>query len=82
MRQNATEALVRIGAEAAPHLIEVLEDEKEHVRAYAADVLGRIAPEEATTAAISVLIEALKDEHSNVRTAAIRVLGQIGPGAK
>jgi HEAT repeat protein len=65
--------------QAVPALIQALADKD--LRQFAAQVLGRIGPEEAK-AAVPALIEDLADRNPGVRRGAAEVLGQMGAEAK
>lgn len=73
----ASGALVNIGHEAVPALIQVVEEGTVNGRQAAAGVLGAIGPE--ATDAIPVLTQALADEDSWVRLSAFYALSHIDP---
>lgn len=72
--EDATEALVEVGAPAVPRLLTALNDKDEMVRKQAAIILGRVkAPE-----AVDALIEKLKDKDWFTRLTAAAALEKIG----
>jgi HEAT repeat protein len=79
----AAKALARLGANAVPALIEVLQNKEGQAQAYAAIALQRIGPDgKAATPALVEVIKKHKDLRHNARLQAIAALGKIGPGAK
>jgi len=76
-RLMSVDALVRMGAEAVPGLIEALKDESSQFRELAVHTLGELRLE--AKAAIPTLIQTLKeDKNAIVREAAIIALEKIG----
>lgn len=73
---RAAQALVAVGVEAVPALMECLRDEQWLVRASVADVLGLIGP--GASIACHALVACLRDEHWWVRRNAAEALGRIG----
>jgi HEAT repeat protein len=75
VRYYAAEALIGIGAKAAPPLIDVLRSERESDRARATRVLWRIGP-----AAVDNLIAVVQDKNASpeTRASAAQALGMIG----
>lgn len=69
--------IARIGPPAAPYLLEVLQDPKHKIRAFAACELGRIGE----TRAVEPLISLLTDKSMPARWEAARALGRIGDKA-
>jgi len=69
VRQNAGSALVRVGAEAVPALVEALKDNDPVTRAAAAEILGQMGPPTASSA-VPALTKAMGDENEHVRKAA------------
>jgi hypothetical protein len=78
VRWDAATALLEIGPEAVPALIEALENGNESVRVRETIVmlLGDIGPEEGV---VPALIQAITDESEKVSMAAPQSLGHIGP---
>lgn len=74
--QDASLALVRIGATTAPVLSAALANSSAEVRYYAASGLGAIGP--AAAEAVPALLEALEDPDVKVRWNAAQCLGFIG----
>ena len=72
---HAAQALVAVGADAAPQLIEALQDGHWVVRASVADVLANLGFQ--AGAAIPALTERLEDEHWWVRRGAAEALGRL-----
>ena len=72
---DAAHGLAAIGASAVPALMNVLEDERENVRASAAYALGEMGPVAAE--AVDGLIALLTDESEEVRRHATSALGMI-----
>jgi HEAT repeat protein len=69
--------LLAVGPGAVDGLIAALRDQRADVRAHAARILGRLAPENARSA-VDALSEALRDDDSEVRRQAAYALGAIG----
>jgi HEAT repeat protein len=69
-------ALEQMGELAVPALVEALKDRNPTLRAAAAKLLGRIAPE--AREAVPALLEALKDKEPKVRFGAANALAEIG----
>jgi HEAT repeat protein len=76
-KEEAVDALVKIGTPAVESLIGVLRDEDWRVQEVAAFALGKIGDERA----VEPLIAALGDEYSDVREAAASALVKIGTPA-
>jgi len=74
IRKRAVDALVEIGKPAVEPLLQVLRDESDYAKCYAALALSRIRD----SRAVGPLIQALKDKKVVVRTAAAEALGEIG----
>lgn len=74
LRSSSAEALVRLGAAAAPELANKLDSDDEDLRKFVVEVLGHIGGPVARDA----LVAALRDSDSNVRTSAVDALGRIG----
>lgn len=72
-------ALAAIGEPAVEGLRDLLDEEKENIRAEAAMALGRIGP--ASEPAIPALINLLGEESDRIRQEAAIALGSIGPAA-
>jgi len=88
VRQNATSALVILGDDAVPGLVEDLKEKDPVIRAAAAETLGKIGSQKALStrkAALLALIKAMGDENERVRKAAtqayeiIKTRGQADP---
>src|SRR5262245_56751688 len=79
-RQEAVQALRRLGPTAVPELIGALKDEEWQARTGAAVALGLIGPE--AKAAVPALIEALLEEDKYLRGQAATALGRLGPEAR
>jgi len=79
-RDDAADALARIGRPAVPYLLPWLDDPDPSVRARTARVLGRMGPEAAD--AVDRLTAALVDSDPAVAQAAAYALGQIGADAE
>jgi HEAT repeat protein len=81
-RLNAAWALWNVAEDATvvPHLIELLEDPDDQIRAGAAGALAQIGPP--AKAAVPALTIALHDQQADVRAAAAAALGLIGKPAK
>lgn len=75
IQSAASGALVQIGAGAVPILTNGLNDERPHVREWAADLLGAIGTN--ARDAVPALVEALADPDEYVRLAARRALDEI-----
>ncbi len=75
-RQDAVQALARIGSAAVRPLISALGDDLPAVRLHAAQALGLIAD----TRAVTPLIAALKDPQPGVRVQAVAALGRMRDG--
>lgn len=73
-RTQAMEALISIGSQALPTLIEMLDDDGPGMRISAAEALGDIGDEQA----IPPLLEAFKNGDLNLRRAAFNSLEQLG----
>jgi RNA polymerase sigma factor (sigma-70 family) len=69
VRQRAGIALVRVGAEAVPALVEALKDKDPVIRAGSAQVLGEMGSTVAASA-VPALVKAMGDEDKRVREAA------------
>lgn len=83
IRWNAARTLGKMKAaakEAAPMLVEALNDPAPLVREHAAEALGDISPD--AQEAIPALVKALQDPDARVRRDAVRSLGQMGTTAK
>ena len=78
-RAYAAAALVKMGAEAVPHLSAALKDDDVELRRYAAELLGEIGP--AARQAIPDLVAALKDQNREVRNCAAQALNKISAKA-
>ena len=81
-RKHAAETLGHLGSaakDAVPHLVELLKDPEETVRAAAADAF-KIGPSAAVV--VPRLAELLRNPIAGVRGAAADALGKIGPAAK
>jgi len=79
------DALVRIGGQAVPALINILNGSNSDMRVCAAEVLSRIGP--AAQAAVPSLIRAIENRDpqqaaQTLNCSAVRALGGIGPEAK
>lgn len=74
VRNDAAEALKKIGEPAVESLLSALKDRSREVRKNAAWVLGEIADPDA----VEPLIEALRDDNKDVRSYAVSALGKIG----
>ncbi len=80
VRDEAADALVKVGRDVVPSLLRALKDPRKEKRVWVLYVLGRIVPEART--AVPALTELLKSSESSDRFAAAVVLGNIGPDAK
>ena len=81
VRANAAEALGQMGEgakDAASTLIQLLQDQDQDVRYFAARALGRIGAKDAVPA----LIPLLQDQNAKVRRLVAYTLGMIGEGEK
>lgn len=76
-RNSAAEALIRLGAAAAPAIIRLLSHPEGDQRRFAADILGGMRWQQA----VQSLIEATEDPDANVRVAATEALGRLGGAA-
>lgn len=79
LRQEAAEALSRIGPPAVPALIAALESADPTTRSHACWALGMIGP--MAKDAVPYLVARADDPVENVRRAAIQALGRLGPAA-
>jgi len=82
VRQQAAEALGRIGepaAPAVPALIDAMDDERPEVRREVLFALGSIGPQ--AKPAVGAARKALSDADPSVRYSAVWALGRIGPDA-
>lgn len=82
MRQNAVEALTKLGPaakEAVPTLIVALKDDDKVVRYQTVQALGTIGPAERV---VPALVAALTDKDPWFRMELAKVLGDLGPEAK
>ncbi len=75
-RQEARQALVRIGRAAVPVLVKALEHPQASVRRLAAETVGSIKPP--AEDAVPALIARLRDSNPQVRAACLEALRQIG----
>ena len=76
LREAATRALVQVGEQAAPPLVEALRDERAAVRRWAAQTLGVLGA--AGRSAADPLLDALEDSDESVRQAAAKALEATG----
>jgi HEAT repeat protein len=76
-RNSAAEALIRLGAAAAPAIIRLLSHPEGDQRRFAADILGGMKWQQA----VQPLIEASEDPDANVRVSATEALGRLGGAA-
>ena len=76
-RQKARYALIAIGQEAGPGLVEVVANERGHARWEAIEALGRIRYRDAAEA----LVEAILDDDTGVRWAASNALIELDRAA-
>ncbi len=72
-RNTAIEALIRLGKEAVPQLIDAFESGNHDVRKFIIDVLGFIGGQEV----LPLLLRAIKDEDINVRASSVECLGRL-----
>lgn len=79
-RQQAIEALGKIGEPAVPALIEALKDKDKRVRLGATQAIGNIGFK--AKAVVPLLIETLHDSDQEVRQGASDALGRIGFGGE
>jgi RNA polymerase sigma factor (sigma-70 family) len=71
IHQNAEGALVQLGADAVPALVEALKDKDPVIRTASAQILGQIGPS-AASSALPALARAMGDDNENVRKAAAK----------
>lgn len=76
-RQEALDALEKMGAAAEPDLVRALDDKNFRVRLSACELLGKLK----SAAAVPKLIALLEDPEGSVQEAALRALLQVGPAA-
>jgi len=79
LRENVTDALIRLGPDAVPQLIKTLEDQDHPACRDAAEIIEKIGP--AARPGLPGLIKALKHEDASVRSRASVALKGIGPEA-
>jgi len=78
VRQKVSEALVKMGMQATPRLVEALDDDDWRVRSQIAWILGEIGD----SRAVPYLIKQINDSVRDVRKNVVWALGQIGVDAR